>query len=419
MWVMAGPAASRVLADHGADVIRVESTHRIDTARTLAPFVGNEGDPEKSGLFNNLNGNKRGLALDLVQSAEPRGHAGPRALGRRRRRRVLAPRHGIPRAGPRDAARALKPELDRGVDLPQRTDRPAVVAGRLRDDGGGDVGLLLHLRLARSGALRARSAPTPTTSHPATSCARCWPPSEHRRRTGQGQYIDFSQSEGSIHNLSSILLDHVVNGRIAERMGNDDDRFAPHGVYPSLGDDQWIAVVCETDEQWRALGEVLGGRAAGTGGPDDRRAARAPAGARRARRRLDRDPAGGRRQRRRSRRWACPPTRSPTRPRRSPTRSSAHRRHFVEVPHGKLGTTWMEGSRFTLSRTPAVMWRAGPRLRRGHLRDPRRRRSATTPTASPTWRRRHPRIARPDHTGSTTEARPGGLDRAGRRAPPC
>ena len=54
-----------MLADHGADVIRVESTHRIDTARTLAPFVGNEGDPEKSGLFNNLNGNKRGLALDL------------------------------------------------------------------------------------------------------------------------------------------------------------------------------------------------------------------------------------------------------------------------------------------------------------------------------------------------------------------
>ena len=66
MWVMAGPAASRVLADHGADVIRVESMHRIDTARTLAPFVGNEGDPEKSGLFNNLNGNKRGLTLDLT-----------------------------------------------------------------------------------------------------------------------------------------------------------------------------------------------------------------------------------------------------------------------------------------------------------------------------------------------------------------
>src|SRR6185503_12119386 len=59
MWVMAGPAASRVLADHGAEVVRVESSHRIDTARTLAPFVKDEGDPERSGLFNNLNGNKR------------------------------------------------------------------------------------------------------------------------------------------------------------------------------------------------------------------------------------------------------------------------------------------------------------------------------------------------------------------------
>lgn len=44
---------------------------------------------------------------------------------------------------------------------------------------------------------------------------------EHRRRTGQGQYIDFSQSEGSIHNLSPLLLDFAVNGRITERTGND------------------------------------------------------------------------------------------------------------------------------------------------------------------------------------------------------
>ena len=40
----------------------------------------------------------------------------------------------------------------------------------------------------------------------------------------------------------------------------------------------------------------------------------------------------------------------------------AHRNHFVQVPHGTLGTTWMEGTRFVLSRTPAAMWRAGPTL---------------------------------------------------------
>ena len=40
MWVMAGPAATRVLADYGATVVRVESTRRLDTARTIGPFHG-------------------------------------------------------------------------------------------------------------------------------------------------------------------------------------------------------------------------------------------------------------------------------------------------------------------------------------------------------------------------------------------
>ena len=58
---------------------------------------------------------------------------------------------------------------------------------------------------------------------------------EHRRLTGQGQYIDFSQSEGSIHNLSPALLDYVVNGRVAERAGNDDDQLRPPRRLPESG----------------------------------------------------------------------------------------------------------------------------------------------------------------------------------------
>ena len=64
MWVMAGPAATRVLADYGATVIRIESTRRIDTARTLAPYRGGVLGPENSGCFQNLNAGKRMLTLD-------------------------------------------------------------------------------------------------------------------------------------------------------------------------------------------------------------------------------------------------------------------------------------------------------------------------------------------------------------------
>ena len=65
MWVMAGPAATRVLADYGATVIRVETINRTETARTLGPFLRNDGGAENSRPLNNMNAGKLGLTLDL------------------------------------------------------------------------------------------------------------------------------------------------------------------------------------------------------------------------------------------------------------------------------------------------------------------------------------------------------------------
>lgn len=357
MWVMAGPAASRVLADHGADVVRVESMHRIDTARTLAPFVGNEGDPEKSGLFNNLNGNKRGLTLDLTSPLSHEVvldlvHWADVVLD------AFSP-HGMGSLGlGHDALLELKPEL--------------VVASTCLSGQTGPLSSLAGfgtMAAAMSGFFAICGWPDRAPCGPFGAYTDYVSPRyflcailaalEHRRRTGRGQYVDFAQSEGSIHNLSPLLLDQVVNGRVAERAGNEDDRFAPHGVYPSLGEDEWVAVVCETDEQWRSLAAVLGPPADGLGDltSGDRL---------RRRRELDELVAA----------WTT--TRSSSEAVEVLQRASvpahvvassvdmvadpqlAHRGHFVEVPHGKLGTTWMEASRFTLSRTPPVMWRAGP-----------------------------------------------------------
>jgi crotonobetainyl-CoA:carnitine CoA-transferase CaiB-like acyl-CoA transferase len=65
MWVMAGPAATRILADYGATIIRIESPTRVDTARTLQPFHANTPGPDASGLFGNCNAGKLGISLDL------------------------------------------------------------------------------------------------------------------------------------------------------------------------------------------------------------------------------------------------------------------------------------------------------------------------------------------------------------------
>jgi crotonobetainyl-CoA:carnitine CoA-transferase CaiB-like acyl-CoA transferase len=69
MWVMAGPASTRILADYGATVVRIESPNRIDTARTLQPYLGNKLGSDSSGLFANCNAGKLGITLDLGNPA--------------------------------------------------------------------------------------------------------------------------------------------------------------------------------------------------------------------------------------------------------------------------------------------------------------------------------------------------------------
>ena len=80
----------------------------------------------------------------------------------------------------------------------------------------------------------------------------------HRRRTGQGQQIELALAENFLPYLGELILDYTMNGRVAEPQGNDHPSHAPHGVYPCRGEDRWIAIDVGTDAEWRALCEVLG-----------------------------------------------------------------------------------------------------------------------------------------------------------------
>ncbi len=82
---------------------------------------------------------------------------------------------------------------------------------------------------------------------------------DHRRRTGEGVYIDLSQHESALHLLGPALLDQEVNGRTAQRLGNASERYAVHGVYPVQGDDKWIAVVCQNTAAEENLSQLIGG----------------------------------------------------------------------------------------------------------------------------------------------------------------
>ena len=101
----------------------------------------------------------------------------------------------------------------------------------------------------------------------------------HRRRTGEGQFIEMAQAECAGGMLAQALMDYSLNGRVQERIGNgslEDD--VPHGVYPahsagdaSDGGDRWISISVLSDEQWLGLRAAIGETRVGDGQPNWRR----------------------------------------------------------------------------------------------------------------------------------------------------
>ena len=86
----------------------------------------------------------------------------------------------------------------------------------------------------------------------------------HHNRTSEGQWVDMSCTEAGASLNGPAVLDYTVNGRKLRRPGmpnsnrNQFPEMAPHGVYPSLGDDTWIGIVCRSEDEWRAFAKVIG-----------------------------------------------------------------------------------------------------------------------------------------------------------------
>jgi crotonobetainyl-CoA:carnitine CoA-transferase CaiB-like acyl-CoA transferase len=182
----------------------------------------------------------------------------------------------------------------------------------------------------------------------------------HRDRTGAGQHIDLAQAEAAIHMLTPAILDWELNGRLWARRGNRDLALCPHGVFPTRGDDRWVAIACQSDTAWQALCRLAGfGDVVGLVTASERRAREDELEARLAR-------------------WTADQDASELEARLIGAGIAAHvvqnsaeaasdpqlldRCHFVTVPHSEAGDMVVEGSRFRLSRTPARVARAGPVL---------------------------------------------------------
>ena len=358
MWVMAGPAATRVLADYGAMVVRVESTTNIDTARGFGPFHKGEAGPENSAFYQNMNAGKLGMTLDMTKEE---GRAVARDLVRWADvvTESFSPKAMRAWGFDYDSLKKLKPDIVMlSSNLFGQTGPLAMFAGF------GTMGAALagfnsiigwpDRDPAMVGAYTDYVAPR-------FAIAAVLAALDHRDRTGQGQYIDLAQAEASMHFLTPAVLDYGVNGHVQGREGNRDRHMAPHGVYPAAGEDLWVAIAVCDDEQWHALCDVIGQ-------PE-----------------LPSDPRFSTLEARLANQDALDDTLSEWTGERKkgeveallqargvPAHALAssaealldpqliHRGHFVELEHDIHGTTTVEGSRFRLSRTPAKIEHSAP-----------------------------------------------------------
>ncbi len=361
MWVLAGPGITRAMADYGATVVRIESSNRIDPTRTVGPFKDDNAIVEGSALNSNNNAGKLTISLDLTK---PEARAVVFDLVRWADVvcEAFSPKAMRGWGFDYESLRAIKPDLIMlSTCLMGQTGPLARFAG------------FGNLAAAMCGFYKLVGWPDRSPSGPFSAYTDYIAPRFglvalmaaliHRRRTGEGQYIDQAQAESALHFLAEPILDAVASGRAYEPVENYDPNHAPHGVYPAAGEDRWIAIACRTEAQWRSLCAAMGRVALAADARFADQVAR-----RENRAALDREVAEWTRGRdaletERVLQAAGVPAhtvQTPVDMRDDP--QLAHRGHFVRVPHPAIGESWVENSRYRFSATPARVTAPGPTL---------------------------------------------------------
>ncbi|MGZ8154784.1 MAG: CoA transferase [Burkholderiales bacterium] len=255
-WVWAGAVPGHILADMGAEVIKVESASPLDYMRQGRPIVGTRKDPEQNPMFLNVNRGKlslrvrldhpeaRAVVKDLVAKSDvvienfspgvmDKFGLGYRELQRVRPDLVMCSMSAVGQEGP---LRGIRTYATMIASLAGLDSLVGYAGGRVlgSQSSYADPNASLHATVGILAAL--------------------W----RRCRTGDGAYIDLSQWEAAVCVMGEQVTDYALSGSVPAPAGIDHPHKAPHGHYPAAGDDRWIAISVSNDLQWHALSEALG-----------------------------------------------------------------------------------------------------------------------------------------------------------------
>ncbi len=241
--VLAGPFATRILGDLGADVVKVNSA------------VRNTGTHPYAIMWNR---NKRALSLDMTQpdaveicrtlcekadividnfsvGVLDRWGVGYQTVADVNPGVIYLSMSGMGEGGPWSEFVTFAPTIHALSGLTHLTGVPG------REDIGIGFSYNDHVSGLHGAAVLLAAL-------------------EARRSSGRGQRIDMSQFEIGVGVSGPALLDYFANGRAARPCGNrlPYDKAAPHDCYPCAGEDRWVAIAVMTEEQWRAFRRVIG-----------------------------------------------------------------------------------------------------------------------------------------------------------------
>jgi crotonobetainyl-CoA:carnitine CoA-transferase CaiB-like acyl-CoA transferase len=255
----AGPLVGQMFAEMGADVIKVEDTHHFDWWRGSLSMAPPEMQPiERASVFNTANRGKRGVTLDLASAR------GIEILKRLIEVSDILVENFSPGVMDRlglgyEAVRAINPRLIM-ISMPSfGSDGPECDArgyGNTVEAMAGVTGLTGYHDGAGQRYTLSNALGDPVGGlHGVFALIVAL---REREQTGRGQLIELAQVESLIPFVGEAILDFQSTGNVPAARGNRHREHAPHGIYKCAGDDNWIALACETDGQWRSLAHALG-----------------------------------------------------------------------------------------------------------------------------------------------------------------
>lgn len=252
--VLAGPFATRILGDMGADVVKVSTGEReIGSADGAHPYYLMWNRNKRSLALNMANPEARPFARRLCEKADividnfsvgvlDRWGLGYDAVAEKNAGVIYIQMSGMGDGGPWSNYVTYAPTVHALAGLTHLTGIP----------GREDIGIGFSYNDHLSGL------------HGATAALVAL---EARRASGRGQRIDIAQFEIGVGFGGPSLLDFFAGGRAARPVGNrlPYDVAAPHNCYPCAGarseaveDERWVAIACMDEDQWRGLCRVMG-----------------------------------------------------------------------------------------------------------------------------------------------------------------